>query len=118
MSASVSGTYQHNRNDGSYRGAMFNREQDEMTSGMIDTLYSGDPTALAALVNRTTTRTLNSGHSASVNGSLSGMKMIPKTNDYVTAGIRAFYSTSKSEVWRDYVINYGADPVAAVKQNQ
>lgn len=98
-------------------GGAFKAEQNEMSRALLDSIYSGGAT-LEDLINRTRTVSRNTGHSA--NGSLdwSGSIKIPKSNDSFMYGADLSMSDSKMEVWRDYTINYGADPKPAIHDNQ
>lgn len=112
------GEYRKTNSDASTLGGTFSSERSGMTRNMLDSLYLGSPADLTDVINRTRTQTLNSGHSLSGSLSASMSYAIPNTNDYAFLSSRLSYNSGKNEVWRDYKVNYGADPVPAIRDNQ
>ncbi len=113
-----SGSYDRQHYDMSDIGGAFLDEQPTMTRDMLEALYGGDPTALQDVINRTGIKTRNSSHAGSGTFGASGGWSIPNTSDYLYYGASVSFSSGKNEVWRDYVVNYGADPVPALKENR
>lgn len=114
----ANGTYNRNRSDMSDIGATFNDEQSTMTGEILETLYSGNSSALKDVVNRTKIKTRNSGHNADARINAQGGWAVPNTSDYIYYGANFSYSSNKNEVWRDYLVNYGTDPNPALRQNR
>lgn len=114
----IDGNYSKFTSDVASSGAAFQQEQPGITQGLIDSLYIGSHDALKELVNRTRTTTRNTSRSASGNFSYSGSVKIPKTSDHAGFSLGFSINDQKSEVWRDYVVNYGTDPTPAIRQNQ
>ncbi|MBD5346393.1 MAG: hypothetical protein HDR92_04585 [Bacteroides sp.] len=111
------GNYNRTRSDMSDTGGAFNEDQLTMTKELLDALYSGS-SALEDVINRTKIKTKNSSHTS--NGSLSaeGGWSIPNTSDYLFYRASFNVSSSKNEVWRDYLVNFGSDPEPALHQNR
>lgn len=116
--AGVSGTYNRTRSDISDIGGAFNEEQSNMTSDILEALYSGNPEELKDVINRTKIKTKNSGHNANGGVSAYGGWSVPGTSDYLYYNTAFNFQSNKSEVWRDYIVNYGTDPNPAIRQNR
>lgn len=118
IGASGNGAFNKSDAQTSYLAATFDSEHQNATYGMLDSLYLGSPDILNDLINRTRTRTFNSSRSA--NGRLNTALgyMIPGTNDIISLTGDFNYNMNKSEVWRDYIVNYGANPNPAIRENQ
>lgn len=99
--------------------ATFNKEQAGVTRQMLEALYSdGSPEVLEAVINRSVTRSDGHGREWEVQCFPTLNYKIPRTNDIVRFQLGVKYKDAKEELWRDYNINYGADPVAAVTKRQ
>lgn len=118
LSLQANGNYNKTRSDANYDAASFDKEQQQMTVQDIADLFSGDPSKLNNLINRTHTRTFNSGHSGSASFSSYFNHTIPRTSDRFNIGVDGSYSDEKSEVWRDYTVNYSKNPTPAIRENQ
>lgn len=116
--ASANGSYSKTRSDLSDIGGAFNDEQPTMTSELLDAIYSGNPDATDDLINRSKVKTKNSGHNARGGVHLNGGISMPGSSDYMYYSGAFNFSSSKNEVWRDYIVNYGADPTPALRQNR
>ncbi|MDE5554302.1 MAG: hypothetical protein K2J10_03865, partial [Muribaculaceae bacterium] len=116
--ASANGSYNRTRSDLSDIGGAFNDEQSNMTSEILEALYSGNPEELKDVINRTKIKTKNSGHSANGGVSANGGWSIPGTSDYLYYNAAFNFQSNKNEVWRDYIVNYGNDPTPALRQNR
>lgn len=118
MRGSVNGDYNKTRSRMSNLSGAFYDERPNMTMGMLDTLYSGNPAALADIINRTRVSTLNSSHSENLKALINGGVKVFNTSDYIFYSLSFGYSSSKSEVWRDYTINYGDYPRPVLHENR
>ncbi len=118
LNVAANGSYDRNRYDMSDLGGAFREEQPTMNSEMLEALYSGGETTLAEVINRTGIKTKSSGHSTTGSFRLNGGWEVPHTSDYLYYSIGFNASSNKNEVWRDYVVNYGADPNPALHQNR
>ena len=111
---SLSGDYRNSKNTLSNLSGAFSSDQDGITAEILDALYSdGTDEQLAAVINRSRTRT--DGWSRQLSGIIAPYISIqmPKSNDALTLEFGANYSSLKEHEWRDYDINYGADPAPA-----
>lgn len=118
FSARLGGGYNNTNNNTESSSASFSSEQASITAADVADLYSGDPSKLTDLINRTETSTLNKGYSGGMDFHTSYSYMIPHTNDVLYAYGYATWSTHKNEVWRDYLVNYGQDSTPAIRENQ
>lgn len=99
--------------------ATFNEEQDDVTRHMLEAIYSdGSPEMLDAVINRSVTRSDGHSHEWEVQCFPTLNYKIPRTSDHVRFQLGVKYKDAKEELWRDYNVNYGADPVAAVAKRQ
>lgn len=113
------GSYLYAKNHNSGLSATFDRELQNVTMEMLEGLYSGNPSeALEAVINRYKTRTDGWSRSwdVSVNPYIS--YRIPQSNDQIYLSLDGGYSSRKEELWRDYEVNYGKNPVAADLRRQ
>lgn len=97
----------------------FNQDPENMTAEILDAIYSNGTTELLEnIINRAKTRT--DGRRKTYKGVISPqfIFMIPKTNDNLRLNFTAGYDSHKDELWKDYVVNYGAEAVAADKRRQ
>lgn len=106
-------------NDDSGVSGTFNEEQVEMTKKALEAIYTdGSPQQIEEIVNRSITATDGSSHtydfqlfpyiSWKIPGSADGLSWEP--------GLK--YSDKKEERWKDYLINFGSDPVPAERRRQ
>ncbi len=99
--------------------ATFNKEQTDITAKVLEALYSdGSPERLDAVINRSITRSDGSSREYEVQAYPTFTYKIPKSNDMIEVQVGAKYKDNKEERWRDYNINYGANPVPAVVRRQ
>ncbi len=113
------GMYSVRKNVGSNLSSTFSQEQTGITSEILDALYSdGSAERLDAVINRTKTRT--DGWSRTLEGSIhpSLTYNIPRSNSNISLYLTMSYSSVKEHSWRDYDINYGADPTPAYRLRQ
>lgn len=118
-SLAVSGMYRYGKNAGSGLSATFDRELQDVTMEVIEGLYSGNPSeALEAVINRNRTRTDGWSRSWGFNVNPYFSFKIPQSNDRLFVSVNGGLKGSKEELWRDYDVNYGQDPAAAVRRRQ
>lgn len=115
----LNGGYSRTKNVLSDLSGAFNEEQPDMTMEILESIYTdAKPGALEQVINRSRTRTdgWNKTYSLGIDPNF-GFN-IPKTQDYLTLNLDFHYSSSKDYQWKDYDINYGADPKPAVQRRQ
>ena len=116
---SANGFYNKRKARSNDISATFTDEHDGLSMGALDTIFSGDPTKLQDLINRTRNKSLNSGHD--LGGTVyigGGIRIGEKTNDVLMLELNLNHQDKKAEVWRDYLINFGANPSPALHDNQ
>lgn len=112
------GRYIKKDNRTSSLSASFREEQSDVTREALESLYSdASPERLDAVINRSVTRSDASSHEGEFQFFPTLMYKIVN-NDRVDVQFGIRYKDAKEEVWRDYNINYGADPVPAVQKRQ
>lgn len=119
ISGMALGRYIRRKNSSSAISATFNSEQTDLTYRALEALYSdGTPERLDAVINRSITR--SDGHHREGEFQLYPYftYKIPHSNDRLTFELGVKYKDEKDEAWRDYDINYGADPNPAVRRRQ
>lgn len=115
----VLGRHIRRDNGSSDISATFDREQADVTREVLEAIYSGgDPGLLESVINRSITRSDGSQRESEVQFYPYINWKVPGTNDNVLAELGVKYKDEKEERWRDYNINYGADPVPAVVKRQ
>ena len=113
------GRYIRRKNSSSDISATFDREQTDITYRALEALYSdGTPERLDAVINRSITRSNNSHREGEFQFYPDFTYKIPHSNDRLTFQLGMKYKDEKDEAWRDYDINYGADPNPAVRRRQ
>lgn len=115
----LTGRYRDRKNSESSVNATFDSEQQDITMKAIEAMYSdGSPINLNTVVNRSITKT--DGSHKELWGYIEpwyGWK-IPNTSDVITFRPSISYKSEKEERWKDYTINYGADPKPSDKRRQ
>lgn len=113
------GRYIRRTNDSNSLSASFDKEQTDVTLRALETLYTEVETdRLEAVINRSITRTDGSSHEYEVQYFPDLNYKIPNTPGRIRAQLGVRYKSNKEERWRDYNINYGADPDPAVQRRQ
>jgi len=113
------GRYIRKDNRQSMLSASFREEQADITAEAIEAIYSSaSPDLLDAVINRAITRSDANSHEGEFQFYPEIRYKIPGTNDYLRFQAGVKYRDAKEEVWRDYNINYGADPTPAVTRRQ
>ena len=112
------GSYNHTKNDASSLAGTFDREYEDMTAEILDAIYSaGTDEMLESIINRSKTRT--DGWRRNLSGTVAPIFSFKITDtENMRIGVNANYTSAKEEIWRDYNINFGTDPVAADKRRQ
>lgn len=119
MGGYVSGDYSYRKNAGTDIGGAFATEQADMSAAVLEALYAtASPEKLAEVLNRSITRSDGWTKSYSAYAGPYLRYRLPHSSDNLNFGISADYQSSKEELWRDYSINYGANPAAADKRRQ
>ncbi len=114
----LTANYRHKVTDGSALSATFDREQDDIDREIIETLYTeANPERLAAVINRAETRTDGSMRSLDLRAT-PGLGFSLASGDRLSFETYFRYNRQKEERWNDYRVNYGADPVPAVRRRQ
>lgn len=115
----LKGRYLRKTNSSSSVGATFDSEQQNVTKKVLEAIYSdGTPERLDAIINRSITRTDGASREWEGQAFPNIAYKIPRTRDRLEVEIGVKYRQSKEERWRDYTINYGADPVPAYRRRQ
>lgn len=118
-SLSIGGSYRYGKNNSSGLSATFDRELQNLTMEVLEGLYAGSPSeALEAVINRNRTRTDGWSRSWAFNVSPYFAFKLPKSNDRLYVSVYAQLKGSKEDLWRDYDVNYGQNPTAAVRRRQ
>lgn len=115
----IGGEYNYTKNTSSELAGTFSTEQTGITAEILDAIYSdGTPDKLEDIINRSKTRF--DGWHKQLYGAITPYfsYKIPSSNDRLSLGLDASYSSDKEHLWNDYNINYGADPTPAVKRRQ
>lgn len=113
------GRYIRRTSDSDNLSATFNEEQTGITRRAIETLYTeSSAERLNAVINRSITKTNGSSHEGEVQYFPDFNYKIPGTSSRLHAQLGVRYKENKEERWRDYNINYGADPEPAVRRRQ
>ena len=117
--AMATGRYIRKDNSSADLSGSFNTEQTSMTMKALEAIYSdGTPEQLAAIINRSATLSDGTRHEGEVQFFPGITIKLPRSSDriHIETGIK--YNTNKEELWRDYTINYGADPVPAHRRRR
>lgn len=113
------GRYIRRDNSASNVSASFDKEQTDITMKAIEALYSdGSPERLDAVINRSISRSDGNSREYEVKFYPTFNYRIPRTSDILKFQIGVEYKNKKEELWRDYNINYGSNPIPAEKLRQ
>lgn len=115
----VKGIYQDKDNDSENLSGTFSQEQRDMTAEALRAIYSdGSQEALQAILNRASTRSDGKKRSGEIQFFPGVDFHIPKTDDRISNEFGVRYRVHKDYIWKDYSINYGADPTPADVRRQ
>lgn len=109
IGADVGGAYMYTKQDASSLAGTFSKDPGEMNTEILDAIYSnGSPELIGSILNRSKTTTDSWSRTYGVNVSPFVVYKIPKTFDNIYLDFDFDYRAEKEELWRDYLINYGA----------
>lgn len=119
LGAMALGRYVEKKNAASSLSGVFSAEQPQMTSQLLDAIYStGTPEEISSIINRSATRTDGSRHEWEVQAFPNIAWKIPQTHDRLSLEVGVKYNSNKEDRWKDYTINYGSDPTPAERRRQ
>lgn len=119
MGATINGDYNHTKNVNSSLAGTFGSDPEGMTMDMLDAIYSdGSADALESIINRSKTRSDGWSRDYDLSFSPYFAFTLPKSSDSFTTFFGVDYHSTKEELWRDYLVNYGNNPEAAVHRRQ
>lgn len=111
--------YTHYKNSSSYSAATFNAEQQAMNRETIDGIYSTAYVDMHnGLMNRSLQNNVQNGHRLSVYLDYNNSFKFKKNSDGFIYDFTGQYIEEKSDLFKDYTINYGKEPTPAYKQNE
>lgn len=115
----LSAYYRRKSNDSEALAGSFKDEQQEMTRDLLKAIYTdGSPAAIESIINRSETRTDGSSRQADIRLTPGVAWTIPGSNDQLCFEFYNRYNSTKEERWRDYTVNYGANPVPTDRRRQ
>lgn len=115
----VKGIYQDKDNESESLSGTFSQEQQDMTMDALKAIYTdGSEQTLKEILNRASTRSDGRTRTAEIQFFPGVYYFIPKTNDRLSDEFGIRYRTTKEDIWKDYNINYGNNPVAADVRRQ
>lgn len=115
----ISGKYRKTDSNGASVSATFDSEQQEITMNAIEAIYtSGTPEQLDAIINRSITKSDGSSKQIDLRACPSFAWRIPGTGDRLSLETYIRYDDSKEELWRDYTVNFGDNPVPSDRLRQ
>lgn len=110
----VKAIYQDKDNEAESLSGTFNEEQKEMTYDALKAIYNeGDSEALKSILNRASTRSDGRTKTSEIQFFPYLRYYIPKTDDALSNEFGIRYRTTREDIWKDYTINYGTDPMPA-----
>ncbi len=115
----VKGIYQDKDNEAESLSGTFSQEQQDMTMEALKAIYSdGSEATLKEILNRASTRSDGKTRSGEIQFFPGVYYFIPKTNDHISDEFGIRYRSTKEDIWKDYTINYGNNPVPADVRRQ
>lgn len=119
ISTGISGNYTRNDSRTSSLSASFSQEQANITQEALETIYGdGSAAELAALINRTRNLSDSDGKSANGDISVTSRYKVPGTSDIVTVILGGNYTSSGSDEWNNYTIDFGDGTKPSDKRRQ
>lgn len=108
----VKGIYQDKDNESESLSGTFSEEQKDMTMEALKAIYTtGSEETLKEILNRASTRTDGRTRTGEIQFFPGAYYFIPKTNDNLSDEFGIRYRTTKEDIWKDYNINYGSNPM-------
>lgn len=115
----VKAIYQDKDNESESLSGTFSEEQKDMTIDALKAIYSdGKPETLNSILNRASTRSDGRTKSGEIQFFPNVYYFLPKTNDDISNEFGIRYRRTKEDIWKDYTINYGNNPVPADVRRQ
>ena len=115
----VKGIYQDKDNESESLSGTFSQEQKDMTMEALKAIYTdGTEETLKEILNRASTRSDGRTRTGEIQFFPGLNYFIPKTDDCLSDEFGIRYRTTKEDIWKDYNINYGSDPVPADVRRQ
>lgn len=115
----VKGIYQDKDNEAETLSGTFLQEQQDMTMEALKAIYTnGNVETLKDILNRASTRSDGRTQTAEIQFFPGVYYFIPKTNDSFSDEFGIRYRSTKEDIWKDYNINYGNNPVPADVRRQ
>ena len=108
---SMYGTYMHAKNSDSNLSGTFDKDPGDMTREVLEAIYSsGSSELLENVINRS--KTSADGWANTLSGYITPfMSYRLSDNDRFNLSFQGDYRKVREELWKDYDINYGGDPV-------
>lgn len=111
--------YTHYKNSSSYSTATFDEEKQAMNREIIDDIYSAAYVDMRdGLMNRSLQNNIQNGHRLNASLHYNNSFKFKKNSDGLTYDFNGEYMEEKSDLFKDYTINYGSEPTPAHKQNE
>ncbi|MCM1490876.1 MAG: outer membrane beta-barrel family protein [Muribaculum sp.] len=115
----MKGYYIKRDNDAESLSGAFSEEQQNMTIDALRAIYSdGSKETLNAILNRASTRSDGSTKQSEIQFFPGITYFIPKTEDNVSNEFGVQYKSFKEDMWKDYTVNYGNNPIPADVRRQ
>lgn len=111
--------YSNYKNSDSYSAAAFDAEKQSMNREVIDDIYSSAYTDLRdGLMNRSLQRNIENGHKLRATVEYGNGFKFKKNNDNISYNFDLTYEEEKSDLFKDYTINYGNESAPAHKKSE
>lgn len=110
--------YSDVRNKNSIVSATFNQQQINVTKNLLEELYDVTDIELGSIVNRNIQYDSTSNRTFRIHGGIDPVIKIPNTNDDIWVSIRGDYKNEKPVRFNDQIINYGSEPIPAIRNSQ
>lgn len=111
--------YTKYENSSSYSAATFDSEKQSMNRETIDDIYSSAYVSQRdGLINRSLQSNIQNGHRLNLYLDYSNFFKFKKNSDGLDYNFSGQYNEDKSDLFKDYTINYGTESVPAHRQNE
>lgn len=111
--------YTHYKNSGSYSAATFDEEKQAMNREIIDDIYSAAYVGMRnGLMNRSLQNNIQNGHRLNASLNYNNSFKFKKNSDGLNYDFTGQYMEEKSDLFKDYTINYGNESTPAHKRNE
>ncbi len=111
--------YTHYKNSSSYSAATFDEEKQAMNREIIDDIYSSAYVDMRdGLMNRSLQNNIRNGHRLNASLRYNNSFKFKKNSDGLTYDFNGEYMEEKSDLFKNYTINYGNGSTPAHKQNE